>query len=318
MTDFNKQYGAEIVILYHDHCLDGYTAAWACHKGLVEKDNIPPENIILLPVQYGNLPNFEWIVAQYTHMYVVDFSLPVHILAQIAGRIHTVILDHHKTAAEMYDITGKEGNPIIHGAWIWYNVEESGASLVWKYFFGDATDTSQLIDYIRDYDLWKFELAETKAINKFLRIQPMTLQRWEKLYFDFKDYYTVEKYAEQGEAIQAYHDSIVASIVDTAETITIDGKVGLVANCSPEFASDVGHVLATRTGTFGATWQQVRDKVKYSLRSNGDYDVAVMAQIFGGGGHKNAAGFTLNNPSISEGSSGICLWTTEEGEYSGG
>jgi nanoRNase/pAp phosphatase (c-di-AMP/oligoRNAs hydrolase) len=30
-----------------------------------------------------------------------------------------------------------------------------------------------------------------------------------------------------------------------------------------------------------------------SLRSNGGYDVSVIAKAFGGGGHKNAAGFEV-------------------------
>jgi nanoRNase/pAp phosphatase (c-di-AMP/oligoRNAs hydrolase) len=32
---------------------------------------------------------------------------------------------------------------------------------------------------------------------------------------------------------------------------------------------------------------------QYGLRSIGDFDVSMVAQAFGGGGHKNAAGFQL-------------------------
>ena len=31
-----------------------------------------------------------------------------------------------------------------------------------------------------------------------------------------------------------------------------------------------------------------------SLRSNGDYDVSAIAKAFGGGGHRNAAGFSTD------------------------
>jgi nanoRNase/pAp phosphatase (c-di-AMP/oligoRNAs hydrolase) len=34
-------------------------------------------------------------------------------------------------------------------------------------------------------------------------------------------------------------------------------------------------------------------KAQCSLRSNGDYDVSAIAKVFGGGGHKNAAGFEV-------------------------
>jgi bifunctional oligoribonuclease and PAP phosphatase NrnA len=38
------------------------------------------------------------------------------------------------------------------------------------------------------------------------------------------------------------------------------------------------------------------DAFRISLRSKGDVDVNRVANVFGGGGHKNAAGCTLNGP----------------------
>jgi len=42
-------------------------------------------------------------------------------------------------------------------------------------------------------------------------------------------------------------------------------------------------------------WRQLEGRIKISLRSSGDYDVALLAAKFGGGGHRNAAAFTLPN-----------------------
>ena len=39
---------------------------------------------------------------------------------------------------------------------------------------------------------------------------------------------------------------------------------------------------------------------KCSLRSNGDYDVSAIAKAFGGGGHRNAAGFTTDIQTLLE------------------
>ena len=70
---------------------------------------------------------------------------------------------------------------------------------------------------------------------------------------------------------------------------------GLAANCPPFLTSDVGHELANQSGTFGLCWTLNKDKpvANCSLRSNGDYDVSAIAKAFGGGGHKNAAGFEV-------------------------
>src|SRR6056297_218893 len=42
--------------------------------------------------------------------------------------------------------------------------------------------------------------------------------------------------------------------------------------------------------------KEVDDSVKVSMRSKGDFDVSKIAGIFGGGGHKNAAGFVTIHP----------------------
>jgi nanoRNase/pAp phosphatase (c-di-AMP/oligoRNAs hydrolase) len=59
--------------------------------------------------------------------------------------------------------------------------------------------------------------------------------------------------------------------------------------------SEIGHELATTGGTFGLIWYLgENNKAKISLRSNGDHDVSAIAKQFGGGGHKNAAGFEVD------------------------
>ena len=76
---------------------------------------------------------------------------------------------------------------------------------------------------------------------------------------------------------------------------------GLAANCPPHLQSDVGHELANQSGTFGLLWSIDKDgQCKCSLRSNGDYDVSAIAKTFGGGGHRNAAGFTTSIQTLLE------------------
>ena len=50
---------------------------------------------------------------------------------------------------------------------------------------------------------------------------------------------------------------------------------------------------------FSASYCDRADGLRtYSLRSNGEFDVSVIAKQFGGGGHRNAAGFEA--PGLSE------------------
>ena len=86
--------------------------------------------------------------------------------------------------------------------------------------------------------------------------------------------------------------SCTISWVNNEQYTKVDG---LAINAPAEYASEVGNLLATRSGTFGAVWSYWGGgKYQVSLRSNGNFDVSTIAKYFGGGGHKNAAGFIIN------------------------
>ena len=116
----------------------------------------------------------------------------------------------------------------------------------------------------------------------------------------------------EGNAILRAHNQNVQSVVKSATRkceIAIDDGAGhdyrvlpgLAANCPPHLQSDVGHELANQSGTFGLLWFVDKDKqCRCSLRSNGDYDVSAIAKAFGGGGHRNAAGFTTDIQTLLE------------------
>ncbi len=43
----------------------------------------------------------------------------------------------------------------------------------------------------------------------------------------------------------------------------------------------------------GAYYRLNDESIKFSLRSNSNFDVSILAEKFGGGGHKKAAGFEI-------------------------
>jgi phosphoesterase RecJ-like protein len=46
--------------------------------------------------------------------------------------------------------------------------------------------------------------------------------------------------------------------------------------------------------------ERTKSQISVSLRSKGDCDVAEIAQTFGGGGHRNAAGFRFSGKDVDE------------------
>ncbi len=286
-------------------CADGFGAAFAAWLKLGDEAEYVPQN-------YGSAKE-QLPAVDGRDVYILDFSYPKDWMELIAARAARLIWrDHHKTAFEMW--CGEYEKGMQHdqtGDWpegaeldIFLDDNKSGAMLAWEYFH-PGTEVPMLIKHIDDHDRWQFKLPGTKAFIKALwSYAPWSFEQW-KVYFNNTDFEQYDSIIGQGEAILRAHDQNVQSVVKGAARKcviigTYDGqklmeRIGLAANCPPHLTSDVGHELATQSGTFGLCWYINKDgKCFCSLRSNGDYDVSAIAKAFGGGGHKAASGFETN------------------------
>ena len=254
-------------------------------------------------------------------VYILDFSFKKPIMDFIFSHAkHVVWIDHHKTAFEMSGSAGLQrvtgtGWPLgeIGSHFTLLDNNKSGAMLAWEYFHPN-TEVPMLIQHIDDYDRWQFKIEGTKAFNKALwSYAPWTFEQWNANAYWMKE--VSDKLIIEGAAILRAHDQNVQSVVKggarecsiclptSADYVTArfyashapERFNGLSANCPPHLTSDVGHELATQSGTFGLCWCLSREGMiaNCSLRSNGDYDVSAIAKAFGGGGHRNAAGFEV-------------------------
>jgi oligoribonuclease NrnB/cAMP/cGMP phosphodiesterase (DHH superfamily) len=197
---------------------------------------------------------------------------------------------------------------------------ECGASMTWAHFFPDEPDP-ELIRYVRDRDLWQKTLYKTEEINAYLQLQNKTIACWDRLHLDMQTTEGRQAIINVGTYLLQQRNQMIAKIVeDGTVPITICGIEGLACNAPYQFASDIGHILATKSGTFGCVWSQQADKddpsvvqINFSLRSNG-LDVSAIAKELGGGGHNNAAGFILKQPLID---GHINVWNNAEKDPKG-
>lgn len=297
-----------VLVAYHADCIDGYTSAVICHMALVDKGY----KVELLPMYYTQDSEDKLVSLlrqehnrKYSNLYIVDFSIPVELLYIINITFFTevTILDHHKTAFEKYlgDDYKVQPNSFArirkHGADIILDNSRSGAGICWQHFFR-LREIPMLVQYVQDYDLWIYKLGEpTKWVNKYLATQAKDIAHWTNLLYGMDEPIYLKVILENGRELQKAHDDKVLEISGNASPITLLGYVGLFHECSKELTSDVGHALANISGTFGLmfVWPDNAEDagVTFSLRSNGDFDVSEIAKSFGGGGHKNAAGFTV-------------------------
>lgn len=263
-----------IYVLYHSNCYDGFGSAYAAWE-YFEYANT---QAIYIPVSYGDqrplLPNAE-------HIYILDFSYNEEDLVAFhnENNCQITLLDHHKTAQEKLE-------PLI-GRYDWLSIEfdmnRSGALMSWE-FFHPSDQVPELIQHISDRDLWKFELEGTKEVHMALVSYPMDFKLWS----EFK----VEDLIKEGKTLIRMYDNLVNNICSKATIKELAGYKIPVVNTSIAW-SEVGNKLCNDypQHDFAASFTVFGDQVMWSLRSIGDFDVSEIAKQFGGGGHKNAAGF---------------------------
>lgn len=259
------------IVIYHANCLDGFGAAYAAW--LVFDDCAD-----YIPATYGSEPP----AVHGKDVYILDFSYPREVLVQMEKDAKSlIVLDHHKTAEK--DLEGL--------SFARFNMNKSGCIMAWEYFINSKPP--KLLLHIQDRDLWKFEIDGTSEITTAMySLVPFDFIHWnvanpDDLYYRGRDLLMVQ-------------ERDVKQALDRKHTITIDGQIGLACNAMPKLSSDLGHALATESGTFGLVYyfDGRSDKWCFSLRSNGDYDVSKIAKSYGGGGHKNAAGFDMDTFSL--------------------
>ena len=270
---------ADIWVLYHADCLDGFGAAWAAWKALGAEANYQP-------VRHGGPP--PEIPAGRT-LYILDFCYPPERLIQLAtDAARVMVLDHHDSAERTYERYLEARPEIPANLQAHFDQTRSGCALAWLYFHPQQP-LPELLAHIEDRDLWRHQLPGTREINQalFLRL-PLPFEAVETL--------SLSELEQEGRVLCRQQQQSVQRLMHSRHAMHLCGVQGLAVNAPPQFASDLGEALAKESGTFGLIYRfnGQRQRWECSLRSRGEFNVANLATQFGGGGHPNAAGFTLD------------------------
>ena len=251
------------VVLYHADCLDGFGAAWALWKKYPDAR--------YLAVEHGLSPPSG---LDHDHVVMVDFSYPREVVERLAESTASLrILDHHVTAQ-----AALAGLPYAY-----FDMKKSGAVLAWEWAHPEPVPW--LLQYIQDKDLWEWRLPMSREINAALDSYPFDFQVWNGLTQD-----TLEL---EGRAILRREDVLIAKIVKEAVLVEFEGET-VPAVYSPVMTSQIGERLC-RDYPFCIIWHQRNGRRYFSLRSKpGTVDVSAIAARHGGGGHVNAAGFSVS------------------------
>lgn len=306
------------VVLAHRNCADGHLAAYILYRKFKEDNTL--NNSQFFFVQYGEeiqpIPDTE-------NLWIVDFSYTYDQLKVFADQADKIVmLDHHETAADMWggyknvhtqllrvsnfkqtrDSVGcnVKGVPLfiklVHG--------ESGAKLTYEQFYKECVGfeyefmknerLQKLIAAVNDYDLWKFELPDTKIIDAMIKSKDYSFSWIDELVECSEEKY--KEYFLTAKAVVDYRSTLIDSFSRKASIISFAGYQNVaIVNCPSEFKNDVAdRIYSTTDVDFVIIWTASTRQVFMSLRSKkGKVSVKEITAKFGCGGHENAAGMSL-------------------------
>ena len=259
------------LVIYHNNCLDGFGAALAAWKYLEDSAEY-------LPANYGDAPPD----VTGKHVYVLDFSYPRDVLLEMQEKAASiVVIDHHKTAQK-----NLEGLPFVI-----FDMRHSGAVLTWRYFFRSTT-TPEILEIIEDRDLWRFRKPETKAICAALSAAEFSFETWNE--FITHPHQSKMDLEAIGKILLNVFEQELQKLYEHKHKVAVGGYTLWACNVPRKYASELGNLLAKEHGVGMVYYYSgVTNTFNCSLRSTGNLDVAEIAETFGGGGHKNAAGFEI-------------------------
>jgi hypothetical protein len=268
------------ICFYHAGCPDGFGAAWAIWKawGAEGEYRARGHDDALRPDELaGRLVVF------------ADNAPSNASLRQLADSVEQlVVLDHHVSALERFHADPELGPALAaRGHRIQFDLEHSGAVLAWRYFH-PATPMPPLLAYVEDQDLWRWKLPDSAAVNAAIYSYPRRFDTWEELAAA-----PVARLVAEGAPIARAHRIEVDRALKGVHGITVGG-LRLEAVNALFHRALIGHELAKRGAhgvPAGAVYRLTSRRVDCSLYSIGSFDVAKIAARYGGGGHRNAAGF---------------------------
>jgi len=266
-------------------------------------------------------------------VYILDFSLSKEEMDQLRSVCSSVtMIDHHASAARVWGgyrtfddeaVAPSMGDdPKDWRCFMRVKIDDSccGAQLAYDYFkstCANIVEDSELTTarfyhpnmpvmcaHVNDYDLWNWHLPDTGAWNLLLRDGKLpkdplqfTAELDEITDLIFGEPAIFNKELERCVQLHKQHVDTCRRYAHKAQACELMGQDATIVNIPADYTNHTAEALkAIHPGRVIICWSASTDTVNVSLRqSNGlQRDLSQLAERFGGGGHKNAAAFSIS------------------------
>lgn len=277
------------MIVFHHNDADGRCAAaivrkWVLSGACIADGLGASERLVFVEMGYKDPAPLEQIKRDDT-VVIVDFSFKPDDMAAVQAATDEGVIwcDHHKTAeAYGYEVPGLRD---------FTDKGRSGCELAWEFFFPNDT-TPLVVTLIGDYDSWRLELAPSSfEFYEGLKLfdQSPESMDWEELFESDSRRVQVQS---MGCTAIAYRDAYCREICEFAGyEVDFHWHTCLAVNAYRFGSALFGKQF--KDYSICISYIHHGDKYTVSLYSE-TVDVGKIAQEYGGGGHKGAAGFVCS------------------------
>jgi hypothetical protein len=268
---------------FHAGCPDGFGAAWSVWRVWGDEGRFVPR---------GHDDPFDARAHEGEQVVFVDIA-PRNDHLKAPGEVaeQVIVLDHHLSARDHYRADPAVENLLDDGDHcIRFDLDHSGAVLAWQYFHPDDP-APDLLRYVEDQDLWSWALPRSAEVNAAIGSYPREFSTWSEL-----AQRPWQQLADEGVPILRAQRIEIERCLHLAHPVSL-GKRRVEAVNALHHRSAIGHELAKRAAfghAVGLVYRIAGGQVDVSIYSIGDVDVSAIAGDHGGGGHRNASGFSVS------------------------
>ncbi len=288
-------------VIFHHVCMDGFASAFIA-KYFLDKDiKLIPKSLDGKPIDVNLIKNKNVLMVDI----VVDNFNEIKKFSK-----KLVILDHHKTNQEKL----KDVN------YAYFDMNKSGVGLAWEYFYGDEP-MPLFLQCIQDRDLWTWDVPLSRnfceGLFQLINFSDYNFNQFYQLmdeHFsnnldeniteddeELNNCINFKNYFDLGKNLNKIKNKSIDAIIkynSVKYKVYIDDRtyIAYLYNVPHDIASDLGNKAMLKLDCdFVGLWRYNHNEELYnfSLRStDNNADVSEISKFFGGGGHRNAAGFS--------------------------
>lgn len=227
-------------------------------------------------------PTLEELPLKYNSLIITDLAPSAALVEKIAGERELILIDHHASSRDL-----------ARHPFVVHDIGKSASLLTYEWLTKQGHDLSAYENFVRcvdDFDLWTLKRPDSRKMNLLFTL--LGIRRFEERFYNIP----YESFSPEEELLitleEERRDQYITKAVKNLRMYTDKAGLSFAVVFAEMYTSELGnHIIAQGLADYVLIINAQRGKA--SLRSRKDVDISEIAVRNGGGGHKNAAGFTI-------------------------